>query len=100
MQVSSTARCDIGRTLAKPVLDLLDQHEEDFNAVIQGRRPVRRGQYAAMVSAPCIAACPSHVDIPAYLEDVRLDRWSRAMATVRHDCPMPGTIGRVCVRPC
>ena len=33
-------------------------------------------------------------------ENVRMDRWDRAMAVVRSDCPMPGTIGRVCVRPC
>ncbi len=100
VQIGRTARCDIGRTLTKPVLDLLDQYKDDFNAVIQGQRPVRHGQYAAMVTAPCISACPSNVDIPAYLENVHMDRWPQAMATVRRDCPMPGTIGRVCVRPC
>jgi formate dehydrogenase (NADP+) beta subunit len=99
-QIALTARCDIGRTLARPVLDLLDQSREDFDAVIRGQRMVRRGQYAAIVTAPCISACPSNVDIPSYLEDVRMDRWSRAFETVVQDCPMPGTIGRVCVRPC
>ena len=100
VQIARSARCDIGRTLAKPVLDLLDQAREDFKKVIQGKRAVRRGQYAAVVTAPCISACPSGVDIPSYLEDVRLGRWERALETVRQDCPMPGTIGRVCVRPC
>ncbi len=98
--ISLTAKCDIGRTLARPVLDLLNTYEEEFTAVIENRRPVRRGVYAHVVTAPCINACPSHVDIPAYLENVRMDRWSEAMAVVRKDCPMPGTIGRVCVRPC
>ena len=100
VQIGRTARCDIGRTLTKPILDLLDQRKEDFFDVLQGRRQVRRGRYAAMVTAPCISACPSNVDIPSYLEDVRMDRWSRALETVKKDCPMPGTIGRVCVRPC
>jgi formate dehydrogenase beta subunit len=100
LQISRTARCDIGRTMAKPVFDLMDHFAEDFSAVIKGERPVRRGSYTSMVTAPCINACPSNVDIPAYLENVRMDRWSQAMATVRADCPMPGTIGRVCVRPC
>jgi formate dehydrogenase beta subunit len=99
-QISLTARCDIGRTLAKPVLDILSQCKQDFDDVISRRREVKRGAYAGTLTAPCIAACPSHVDIPAYLEDVRMDRWDRAMAAVRQDCPMPGTIGRVCVRPC
>lgn len=100
VQISRTARCDIGRTLAKPVLDLMDAFHDDFLSVVQGRRQVKPGAYASIVTAPCISACPSHVDIPAYLENVRMNRWSQAMDVVRNDCAMPGTIGRVCVRPC
>lgn len=98
--ISLTARCDIGKGLAKPVVDLIDQRRADFDDVIQGRRTVRRDTYESMVTAPCINACPSHVDIPAYLEHVRKDHWPEAMAVIRNGCPMPGTIGRVCVRPC
>jgi formate dehydrogenase (NADP+) beta subunit len=52
------------------------------------------------VTAPCMNACPSNVNVPAYLEEIRFGRWTDALAVVREDCPMPGTIGRVCVRPC
>jgi len=100
IQISRTARCDIGRTLAKPVLDLMDAFHDTFLSVVQGRWQVKPGAYASTVTAPCISACPSHVDIPAYLENVRMNRWSQAMDVVRNDCAMPGTIGRVCVRPC
>lgn len=100
-QISLTARCDIGRTLAKPVLDLMEQFKENFIEAARGDRAVRTGgSYVGIVTAPCIQACPAHVDIPAYLENVRMGRWSTAMDTVRQGCPMPGTIGRVCVRPC
>ena len=99
-QISDTARCDIGRTLAKPINDLLATRRGDFMAAVAGGKSIEPGEYATLVTAPCIAACPSHVDIPGYLEGIRLDRWDEAMATVRKDCPMPGTIGRVCVRPC
>ena len=98
--ISRTARCDIGRTLAVPVLDLMDAFGPALDAVADGEREVESGKYAAIVTAPCISACPSHVNIPAYLEDIRMGRWSQAMDEVRQDCPMPGTIGRVCVRPC
>ena len=101
-QIGLTARCDIGRTLARPVLDLMDQFKTSFIEAAQGIR--NSGQtdesYAAIVTAPCIQACPAHVDIPAYLENVRMGHWSNAMNIVRNNCPMPGTIGRVCVRPC
>lgn len=98
--ISATGKCDIGRTIAKPVMDILDRYEESFIEVIEKRREVKKGEYAHIVTAPCINACPSHVDIPGYIENVRLGKWSKAMEIVRKDCPMPGTIGRVCVRPC
>ncbi len=98
--ISRTARCDIGRTLAAPVLDLMDAFAPALEAVADGDREVEGGTYAALVTAPCISACPSHVNIPSYLENIRMGRWSQAMDDVRQDCPMPGTIGRVCVRPC
>ncbi len=98
--ISLTARCDIGKTLAKPVLDILDRYRQDFLDVMEGRREVRKGEYHGTVTAPCIHACPSHVDIPGYVEKIRMGQYEEALATVRKDCPLPGTIGRVCVRPC
>ncbi len=98
--ISQTARCDIGKTLAKPVLDTLERYRQDFLDVIEGRREVRKGEYHSTVTAPCIHACPSHVDIPGYVEKIRMGQYNDALATVRKDCPLPGTIGRVCVRPC
>nr|NJM01713.1 hypothetical protein [Desulfobacula sp.] len=101
VQISQTARCDIGRTLARPVLDLMEAFSENFEAAAKGTKMAEEGQaYTSLVTAPCVAACPSHVDIPFYLENIRMGRWSEAMDRVREDCPMPGTIGRVCVRPC
>jgi formate dehydrogenase beta subunit len=101
VQISRTARCDIGRTLARPVLNLMEAFSEDFEAAAKGTKRAEEGrQYTSLVTAPCVAACPSHLDIPFYLENIRMNRWSEAMDKVREDCPMPGTIGRVCVRPC
>ncbi|MGD9124946.1 MAG: FAD-dependent oxidoreductase, partial [Desulfarculaceae bacterium] len=99
-QVSDTARCDIGRTLAKPINDLLAAHKDVFLEAVSSGRALEPGQYQTLITAPCINACPSHVDVPGYLEGIRLGRWDLAMEIVRRDCPMPGTIGRVCVRPC
>ena len=100
VQISRTGRCDIGRTLAKPVMDLTDACRKAFDEALKTGVKASSGTYAATVTAPCISACPSSVDIPAYLENIRMNRWSEAMDAVRNDCAMPGTIGRVCVRPC
>ena len=98
--VSETSRCDIGKTLAKPILDLLDNFRHVFEETVRSGAQVPRGKYASTLTAPCMAACPSNVDIPGYIEAVRDGNLELALEVVRRDCPMPGTIGRVCVRPC
>ena len=98
--ISATGKCDIGRTISKPVLDILDVYEKSFIEVIEKKREIKKGNYTHLVTAPCINACPSHLDIPGYIENTRMGNWQKAMEIVRKDCPMPGTIGRVCVRPC
>ncbi len=98
--VSETSRCDIGKTLAKPVLDLLDNYRNVFEETVRSGVQVPRGEYASTLTAPCMAACPSNVDIPGYIEALRDGKPALALEIVRRDCPMPGTIGRVCVRPC
>ena len=98
--VSQTARCDIGQTAPRPLLDLLQHRRADFLKIIEGKTPVPAGHYITKVTAPCTNACPSHVNIPDYVEKIRIGRWDQALTTIRNDCCLPGVIGRVCVRPC
>ena len=98
--ISESARCDVGRCLEQPTLEILDRYADVFAATIKEKRVVTKQSYDAVVTAPCISACPSNVDIPAYVEGIRMGNFDQALARVREDCPMPGTIGRVCVRPC
>ncbi len=98
--VSQTARCDIGQTAPRPLLDLLQYRREDFLKIIKNKAPIPTGHYIAKVTAPCTNACPSHVNIPDYVEKIRIGRWDQALSSIRNDCPLPGVIGRVCVRPC
>ena len=98
--VAEASRCDLGRTGGYAVLESLEQHYDAFAAAVAAKQPVPRGEYAATVVAPCMAACPAGVDIPAYVEQLRIDEVERSAEAVRRRCPMPATIGRVCVRPC
>ncbi len=99
-RVAQTARCDIGQTLGKPLRDLLAARADAFAAAVAEKKPIPRGEYESWVTAPCMNACPSHVNIPGYLEKIRFEQPAEGLALVRRDCMMPGTIGRVCVRPC
>lgn len=98
--ISESARCDVGQCLEQPTLEILDRYADVFAATIKEKRVATKQSYDAVVTAPCISACPSNVDIPAYVEGIRMGNFNQALARVREDCPMPGTIGRVCVRPC
>ena len=98
--VAEASRCDLGRTGGAAVLEALERFADRFSEVAAAGQPVPRGDYACTLVAPCMAACPAGVDIPAYVEQLRIDQVDRSAEAVRRRCPMPATIGRVCVRPC
>lgn len=98
--IKDTSYCDIGLTSPRPILDAITYRREEFEEAIKEKKSVPKAEYAAKVTAPCTNACPSHLDIPGYVEKIRLGRWDESLEIIRKDCCMPGTIGRVCVRPC
>lgn len=98
--VKNTSQCGIGKTTPRPLLDALYHFRSEFENVIREQKEVSRGNYAFRVTAPCIEACPSHLDIPGYVEKISQGKYSEALEIIRQGCPMPGTIGRVCARPC
>jgi len=98
--VRSSSKCDIGRTSPRPVLDALAECKEEFLAAAGSGTVRPRGTYTATVTAPCIQACPSHVNVPRYVEQVRFGQTAAALDTALKDCALPGVVGRVCVRPC
>jgi len=98
--VQESARCDIGITSPNPILDAIRNYCNKFIDAIREAKPIPRGKYAVQVTAPCISACPDRLDIPGYVENIRMDRYDDAIKLIRKTCCMPGTIGRVCVRDC
>jgi formate dehydrogenase beta subunit len=98
--VKDTSKCGIGETAPRPILDALKHFRDHFVQAVESGQAIPKGSYVARVTAPCMDACPSHVNIPSYVEKIRLGQFKEALEVVRQDCPLPGTIGRVCVRPC
>jgi pyruvate ferredoxin oxidoreductase beta subunit len=50
--------------------------------------------------APCTHACPTHIDIPAYMEALAAGDAAAAAEIIRGELPFPGILGRVCPRYC
>ncbi len=99
-----TSKCEIGKTVPNPLLDLMTHFEDDFLACIDEQKPSKHYDaevdYIAKITAPCTDACPAHVDIPAYIEGVRDLRFDDSLMATRQTMPLAHTCGRVCPHPC
>ncbi|PAF50965.1 hypothetical protein BKH43_03670 [Helicobacter sp. 13S00401-1] len=56
--------------------------------------------YISKITAPCTDMCPSHVDIPGYIEGVRDKRFLDSLSATRGSMPLAQVCGRVCPHPC
>jgi NADPH-dependent glutamate synthase beta subunit-like oxidoreductase len=52
------------------------------------------------VLVPCIANCPTGVEIPRYINLINEGKYAEADAVIREKIPFPGILGRVCFHPC
>jgi len=49
---------------------------------------------------PCNIACPAHINVQGYVAMVREGKYREAVEIIMEDMPLPGVLGRVCVRFC
>ncbi len=50
--------------------------------------------------APCVAACPLHVDARSLTGHVAAGNWRKAQLVLNKTMPLPGILGRICDAPC
>ena len=98
--VRAGSMCELGHHSMHAVGALLASFPEKFeNCVLHGvRRP--RQTYFFKVTAPCIEACPVHLDVPRYIELIRSGRYVQALSVIHEHNPLAAVCGRVCVRFC
>lgn len=99
-----TSKCEIGKTVPNPIIDLMTHFEDVFLECIDKQKPSKHYNetigYIAKITSPCSDACPSHVDIPAYIEGVRDLRMDDSLMATRQTMPLAHVCGRVCPHPC
>jgi len=103
--MQKTSKCEIGKTVPTPLLQILDHFEDDIKELIdnQKKSPHYDNEdinYIAKITAPCMDACPDHVDIPAYIEGVRDLQFIDSLVATKQTMPLAHTCGRVCPHPC
>ncbi|MEW6334605.1 MAG: FAD-dependent oxidoreductase, partial [Thermodesulfobacteriota bacterium] len=99
-QIRDGSKCSIGQTGMTPILHALKHFPRAFADAMEQSGKARDGRYRFAVTAPCISACPSSLDIPGYVEAIGEQRFSESLETIRRSICMAGTLGRVCIRPC
>lgn len=50
--------------------------------------------------APCVLNCPAHVDICGYINLIKQEKFADAIKLIMETLPLPGSIARICPRPC
>ncbi len=93
-------KCTLCQSAAKPVMDAVTHFRDDFLSCMSGEKTGDNSEYIDKLTAPCMDKCPSHIDIPAYIEAIKNYRPSDSLATIRENMPLPAVCGRVCPHPC
>lgn len=94
------SKCQIGQTGPVALLAALEHYRAEFEAVIKNKKKVPRGKYLEKLTAPCMNACPAHLDIPTYIERIAEGAFPDSLQVIRERTCLAGILGRVCVRPC
>ena len=96
--VRATSLCGLGQTATVSLLELLSFFRKEMeNEIREGFTPQPCTTY---VTAPCIEACPSKVDVPRYIDYVKDGKFTHSLGVILQKYPMAATCGRVCVRFC
>ncbi len=71
--------------------------------IIQLTSATRRiiGEYLSTeCTAPCQRTCPTGINIPAYIKEVREGNPEKALLIIKERCPLPLVCGYICPAPC
>jgi formate dehydrogenase beta subunit len=98
-QMTETSLCGLGQTCARALLGALDHFRDRLDAeVATGPLPDQNGM--TYMTAPCIQACPSRINVPRYIDYIRDGMPEHSLGVILQKYPMAATCGRVCVRFC
>ncbi len=93
--ILQSADCAIGFEAARQILSVTEASEKDFLS------HMTKGECTVTFDAvPCSAACPAHVDIPAYIALTKEGRYKDAIRMIRYDNPFPAACALICEHPC
>ena len=97
--VMDSSKCSIGKAGPTPLFHALKYFPEAFNPSTRGEGGEKVTCYSKL-TAPCMDACPIHLDIPKYVELIKDAKFPDSLGVICEKLPLPGVVGRVCYHPC
>jgi formate dehydrogenase (NADP+) beta subunit len=98
-QMDTTSLCGLGQTCAHALRAALREFRDVLEAEAQAA-PSRIQYGMTYMTAPCIEACPSKINVPRYIDYIRDGKPAHSLGVILQKYPMAATCGRVCVRFC
>lgn len=98
--LNDAAKCSVCQSAGELLRDGLTHYRDHFLAAVRDGLPENTVRYLGRVSAPCMNACPCHINIPGYVEAILELRYNLSLNIIREEMPLPGITGRVCPAPC
>lgn len=99
-QMTETSLCGLGQTCGVALLGAIRSFRDKMEEELAPHRPIPTQHGMTYVTAPCIEACPSKVNVPRYIDYVRDGKPENSLGVLLQKYPMAATCGRVCVRYC
>ncbi len=84
-----------------PILDF-EESRKSFVEMVQGysKEQAQTEADRCIACGICIATCPAHMDVPAYIDAIRRDDMGDGLRIVYEANPLPASCGRVCSHAC
>jgi NADH-quinone oxidoreductase subunit F len=97
--IKKTALCGLGQTAPNPVLSTIKYFRDEYEAHIKEKKcpAVVCGE---LFASPCQHSCPVHIDVPAYIGNIRQGKFLESLKVIMDRNPLPSICGRVCHHPC
>ncbi len=79
-----------------------EQRDKSFIEIVKGynKEQAMKEAERCIECGLCIATCPAHMDIPAYIAAIRDDDIENAFRILYETNPMPEICGRICTHKC
>ena len=94
--IQATSKCSFAPSSVSIVKSFLLEYPEKLHKYINAPKL----DYHFHMSAPCTSACPAHIQIPEFIDELRTKRFLPALSIIREHMPLAGLCGRVCPHPC